>query len=82
MGIDGLEARHITLALKDAEPRLEVQLLHFAKPAVTRDSDIARLDRVGFNHICFAVDDIVGLIDKVKAAGRAPAQSADDLPRP
>jgi catechol 2,3-dioxygenase-like lactoylglutathione lyase family enzyme len=27
MGIAGLEARHITLALKDAEPRLEVQLL-------------------------------------------------------
>ena len=34
MGIAGLEARHITLALKDATPRLEVQLLHFLKPPV------------------------------------------------
>jgi len=69
MGIDGLEARHVTLALRDARPRLEVQLLHFTRPPVTRDGDIARLDRIGFNHICFAVDDIDGLIAKVTAAG-------------
>ena len=35
MGIAGLEARHITLALKDVTPRLEVQLLHFLKPPVS-----------------------------------------------
>ena len=35
MGIDNLEARHVTLALRDAEPRCEVQLLHFNRPTVT-----------------------------------------------
>jgi len=69
MRIDGLEARHITLALKDATPRLEVQLLHFLKPPVKPEGDIARLDRIGFNHVCFAVSDIDALIGKVTAAG-------------
>ena len=69
MGIAGLEARHITLALKDAKPRLEVQLLHFLKPPVKPEGDIARLDRIGFNHICFAVSDIDSLIARVTAAG-------------
>ncbi len=58
MGIDNLEARHVTLFLKGAEPRLEVQLLHFTRPTVTPAPDVARLDRIGFNHICFAVEDI------------------------
>ena len=73
MGIAGLEARHITLALEDSEPRLEVQLLHFLKPPVKPADgpagDIARLDRIGFNHICFAVSDIDAVIAKVTAAG-------------
>ena len=69
MGIAGLEARHITLVLKDSTPRLEVQLLHFLQPPVKREGDSARLDRIGFNHICFAVADIDDLIAKVTAAG-------------
>ena len=69
MGIDNLEARHVTLALKDAEPRLEVQLLHFNRPIVRPAADIARLDRIGFNHICFAVDDIDRVVAKVTTAG-------------
>lgn len=69
MGIDGLEARHLTLALKDSNPRLEVQLLHFLAPQVKPEGDITRLDRIGFNHICFAVSDIDALIAKVTAAG-------------
>ena len=50
MGVDGLEARHITLALKDAVPRCEVQLLHFRRPPVARAGDIARLDRIRQHH--------------------------------
>lgn len=69
MGIANLEARHLTLVLKDSNPRLEVQLLHFLNPPVKREGDIARLDRIGFNHICFAVSDIDGLIAKLTAAG-------------
>ncbi|MGP3690638.1 VOC family protein [Streptomyces sp. IBSNAI002] len=69
MGIDDLEARHITLVLKHSDPRLEVQLLHFLKPSVEAAGDTARLDRMGFNHICFAVSDIDDLIERVTAAG-------------
>lgn len=69
MGIANLEARHVTLVLKDSTPRLEVQLLHFLNPPVKREADIARLDRIGFNHICFAVSDIDELIARVTAAG-------------
>ena len=36
---------HITVALKDAAPRLEVQLLHFLEPPVKAEGGIRRLDR-------------------------------------
>jgi catechol 2,3-dioxygenase-like lactoylglutathione lyase family enzyme len=48
---------------------VEVQLLNFLKPPVKPEGDIGRLDRIGFNHICFAVSDIDALIAKVTAAG-------------
>lgn len=69
MGLDNLEARHVTLVLKGAEPRLEVQLLHFNRPTVTPAPDVARLDRIGFNHVCFAVEGIDEVIARVTAAG-------------
>lgn len=69
MGIDNLNARHVTLFLKGAKPRLEVQLLHFNRPTVTPASDVSRLNRIGFNHICFAVEDIEEVIFRVTAAG-------------
>lgn len=69
MGIKDLEARHVTLCLTGAEPRLEVQLLHFNRPAVMPAGDASRLDRIGFNHICFAVQDIGDVVAKVTAAG-------------
>lgn len=69
MGIENLEARHVTLSLKGAEPRVEVQLLHFNRPAVTRAPDVSRLDRIGLNHICFAVENIEELIASATAAG-------------
>jgi catechol 2,3-dioxygenase-like lactoylglutathione lyase family enzyme len=36
---------------------------------VTPAPDVARLDRIGFNHICFAVEDIDEVISRVTAAG-------------
>jgi catechol 2,3-dioxygenase-like lactoylglutathione lyase family enzyme len=69
VGIDGLQAEHVTLVLKGASPHCEVQLLHFRRPTVTPAPDVARLDRIGFNHVCFAVDDIDGLIARLTAAG-------------
>jgi catechol 2,3-dioxygenase-like lactoylglutathione lyase family enzyme len=81
MGIDDLEARHVTLVLKAAEPRLEVQLLHFNRPPVTPAPDVARLDRIGFNHVCFAVEGIDRIVADMTAAGvrlRGPMMTFHD----
>jgi len=69
MGVPGIEAEHVTLALRGAVPRLEVQLLRYHHPAVPDDPRAARLDRLGLNHICFAVDDIVAEVARLEAAG-------------
>ena len=71
MGVAGIEADHVTLALENAVPRLEVQLLHYRRPAPLPDPNIDRLDKLGFNHVCFAVDDLDAEILKLKAAGVA-----------
>ena len=69
MGVPGIVADHVTLVLKGSSPRCEVQIPHFRQPEVRSDPDLARLDRPGFNHICFAVSEIDSLIAKVTAAG-------------
>jgi catechol 2,3-dioxygenase-like lactoylglutathione lyase family enzyme len=69
MGVDGIEAEHVTLVMPGSEPRLEVQLLHYQKPDAAFDPAIRNLCKLGFNHICFAVDDLDGLVEKFRAAG-------------
>jgi catechol 2,3-dioxygenase-like lactoylglutathione lyase family enzyme len=69
MGIADIEAEHVTLALANASPRLEVQLLRYLHPDPIRDPDIARLNKLGFNHICLAVDDIEAEVRKLSASG-------------
>jgi catechol 2,3-dioxygenase-like lactoylglutathione lyase family enzyme len=69
MGVDGIEAEHVTLVLTNASPRQEVQLLKFRHPAPLRDADAARLDRLGFNHVCFAVDDLEAQVTTLRAHG-------------
>jgi catechol 2,3-dioxygenase-like lactoylglutathione lyase family enzyme len=69
MGVAGIEAEHVTLALANASPRLEVQLLRYRRPDPLRDPDIAKLNKLGFNHICFAVDDIEAEVRKLTANG-------------
>jgi len=69
MGIPGIEAEHITLALPSATPRVEVQLLRYRHPDPIRDGDIARLDKLGFNHVCFAVEDIEAEVRRLRANG-------------
>jgi catechol 2,3-dioxygenase-like lactoylglutathione lyase family enzyme len=69
MGVAGIEADHITLALEGASPRVEVQLLHYRHPDPVPDSNIANLTKLGFNHICFAVDDLDAEVAKLTAAG-------------
>ena len=58
MGVDGIEAEHVTLALANVSPRTEVQLLKYHHPNPLPDSAIGNLTQLGFNHICFTVDDL------------------------
>jgi catechol 2,3-dioxygenase-like lactoylglutathione lyase family enzyme len=69
MGLAEIEADHVTLVLPGAAPRVEVQLLHYRRPAAVDDPERARLDRLGFNHICFAVDDLDAMLAKLRSNG-------------
>ena len=67
MGVAGIEADHVTLAIEN--PHSEVQLLHYRHPDMLVDTNIAKLNKLGFNHVCFAVDDLEVEIAKLTAAG-------------
>jgi catechol 2,3-dioxygenase-like lactoylglutathione lyase family enzyme len=69
MGVAGIEADHVTLALEDVTPHTEVQLLHYRQPAPLPDPSIDRLNKLGFNHVCFAVDNLDAEIARLQAAG-------------
>jgi catechol 2,3-dioxygenase-like lactoylglutathione lyase family enzyme len=69
MRIAGLEARHVTLVQEGSLPRFEIQLLQFLSPPVLPDGATRRLDRLGFNHICFKVDDIEQEIERLTRNG-------------
>ena len=58
MGVPGIEAEHVTLVLENASPRTEVQLLRYLNPDMLPDPHIRDLNKLGLNHVCFAVDDI------------------------
>ena len=69
MGIPDIEAEHVTLALAGARPRVEVQLLRYRHPDPIRDRDISRLNKLGFNHVCFKVEDIEAEVHRLSASG-------------
>jgi catechol 2,3-dioxygenase-like lactoylglutathione lyase family enzyme len=69
MGVEGIEADHLTLIVPDLIPRLEVQILHYRTPEAQPDPLISRLDKLGFNHICFAVDDAEDMVKHLKDNG-------------
>jgi catechol 2,3-dioxygenase-like lactoylglutathione lyase family enzyme len=69
MGIEGIEAEHVTLALENATPRAEIQLLRYRHPEALPDPHIRDLNKVGMNHICFAVDDIEAELATLSANG-------------
>ena len=58
MGVEGIEAEHVTLVLANVSPRTEVQLLKYRHPDPLLDPAIRNLTKLGFNHVCFAVDDL------------------------
>jgi len=74
MGIAGMEADHVTLAVPgaephQAEPRQEVQLLHFRHPTDLVDRSSGNLAGTGVNHVCFRVDDLDATVAAFEAAG-------------
>ncbi len=48
---------------------MEVQLLKFLHPNPLPDPAITNLARLGFNHVCFAVDDLEAEVARLKAKG-------------
>ena len=69
MGIPGIEAEHVTLALAGRSPHLEVQLLRYRHPQPIGDPHILELNKLGFNHVCLAVDDIEAQVQNLRRSG-------------
>jgi catechol 2,3-dioxygenase-like lactoylglutathione lyase family enzyme len=69
MGVEGIEAEHVTLVLPDVSPRTEVQLLKYHQPDPLPDPAIRNLTKLGFNHVCFAVDDMEAAVASLKSNG-------------
>jgi catechol 2,3-dioxygenase-like lactoylglutathione lyase family enzyme len=70
MGMPDMKAQHITLALEDAEPRFEIQLLEFDPPPGDEVGELpTNHRRRGFNHLAFRVDDIAAVSAHLQAKG-------------
>src|SRR5262249_5496334 len=69
MGVPGIEADHVTLVLENASPRTEIQLLRYRQPEPLPDPHIRDLNKIGMNHICFAVENIEAEVAKLRANG-------------
>ena len=69
MGIPDWEADHVTLELTGAMTHQEVQLLRFHHPTLPERPSESDLARLGFNHVCFAVDDLDATLDRLRAGG-------------
>ncbi|MFO1206484.1 MAG: VOC family protein [Burkholderiales bacterium] len=69
MGVPGISADHVTLVLAGAVPRCEVQLLRYQSPGPVANPLIEDLSAVGFNHICFAVENLESELTRLRAAG-------------
>jgi catechol 2,3-dioxygenase-like lactoylglutathione lyase family enzyme len=69
MGVPGLEADHVMMALPGAEPRQQVHLLRYHHPEPLDDAGRRRLDRIGINHFGFAVADLEATLAALAAKG-------------
>src|SRR5215470_19826126 len=69
MGIKNIESRHITLVLQGADPRFEIQLLHYMKPPIFKDPNITDLHRTGYNHLALRVEDLDSEMKRLEEAG-------------
>jgi catechol 2,3-dioxygenase-like lactoylglutathione lyase family enzyme len=78
MGIPGWESDHVTLALKGAAVHQEIQLLRFHQPPIKVDDGAGTLDRTGFNHVCFRVNDMAAMLEHLAAHGITPRNEIFD----
>jgi catechol 2,3-dioxygenase-like lactoylglutathione lyase family enzyme len=69
MGVEGIEAEHVTLVSTRSSPRFEIQLLKYRHPHPLPDSEAANLARLGYNHICFAVKDLDAEVRRLSSHG-------------
>ncbi|GKS60296.1 glyoxalase [Nitrospira sp.] len=69
MGVPGIAAEHVTLVLAGAVPRCEVQLLGYQSPDAVANPLVEDLRTVGFNHICFMVENLDRELIRLRAAG-------------
>ncbi len=79
MGVPGIEAEHVTLVLENVSPRTEIQLLRYRHPDPLPDPHIRDLNKLGMNHVCFAVDDIEAEIARLRASGFATRNEVMDF---
>src|SRR5579875_915502 len=79
MGVKDIEADHVTLVLDAPGPRTEIQLLHYRRPLPVDDPNVRDLHKIGFNHICFATDDIESEIARMRAHGFEPRTDVLDF---
>jgi catechol 2,3-dioxygenase-like lactoylglutathione lyase family enzyme len=70
MGMPSMKAQHITLALREADPPFEIQLLEFdPAPGTDPGAHPTNLRQRGFNHLAFRVDDIEAVTAHLVANG-------------
>jgi catechol 2,3-dioxygenase-like lactoylglutathione lyase family enzyme len=69
LGIEEIRAESTILVLDGASPRQEIRLLKYLHPQPLPDPNINRLDKIGYNHPCFAVDDIELEVKRLKQKG-------------
>ena len=79
MGVPGIAAEHVTLVLAGAVPRCEVQLLGYQSPDAVANPLVEDLKAVGFNHICFRVDNLARELARLRAAGIEPRNDLLDF---
>ena len=69
MGVEGIEAEHVTLVLKQSKPRFEIQLLRYIRPQHLAEANVQNLAKPGYNHICFAVTDLDEEVKRLTSQG-------------
>ncbi len=69
LGVPGIDAEHVTMVLDGCAPHFDIQLLKYKNPKPTPNEHVRDLTTLGFNHLCFAVEDLDAALAALTAAG-------------